>query len=654
MLEIRVLGALEVIRDGVTASLPPSRKTRALLAYLALTRRAHRREQLCEMFWDVPDDPRGALRWSLSKIRPLVDEPARSRLIADRQTVELRIETAAIDFFAARICADDKAAATGDLARMASCFQGPLLADLELSEPSGFQTWLLGLREDARELQKRILGSLTERLAATPEAALPHARELVRADPLDETAWAQLIETLANAGRTGEVRRQYEVGLRSLREVGGGSGPLLRAWRAAQGATARPASQQPNPVQPADVKPASIVVLPFANLSNDPEQQYFADGITGNLTTELSQIPDMFVISRNTAFTFRNKPIDTKQIGRELGVRYVLEGDVQRSSSQIRVTAQLIDAETDTHLWAERFAGGSDDLFALQDEITSRIAAALDLELVNAEASRPIDRPDTRDYIFRGRAERLKPPSRENRAEAIRLFEQALLLEPNSAVAQSWLAIALTARALNSMAEMAAADVARAEELAEQASAALPRSTTAHFAKAQVLRAQHKYAEATPEYETVIALNRNWAHAYSHLGWCKFMTGAIAELVPAQESAIRLSPRDPQIGLFYSRIGSAHLLQSRVDDAIAWYERARNATPAHPEFRAFLAAACGLKGDVERAAAEFAKARKLVGDDRYASIARVRAVLSWGVREVSALAESTFFAGLRKAGVPED
>ena len=654
MLEIRVLGALEVIRDGVAAALPPSRKTRALLAYLALTQHPHRREQLCEMFWEMPDDPRGALRWSLSKIRPLVDEPAHSRLIADRQTVELHTETADIDFFAAQFCADDRAAATGDLAHVVSYFRGPLLADLELSEPGGFQTWLLGLREDARELQKKILGSLTERLAATPEAALPYARELVRADPLDETAWAQLIETLANAGRAGEIRRQYEVGLRSLREVGGGSGPLLRAWRAAQSAPSRAASHQPEPIPQADLKPASIVVLPFANLSNDPEQQYFADGITGNLTSELSRIPDMFVISRNTAFTFRNKPIDTKQIGRELGVRYVLEGDVQRSGGQIRVTAQLIDAETDAHLWAERFAGGSDDLFALQDEITSRIAAALDLELVNAEASRPIERPDTRDYIFRGRAERLKPPSRENRAEAIRLFEQALVLDPNSAGAQSWLAIALTARALDSMAETAAADIARAEELAEQASAALPRSTVAHFAKAQVLRARHKYAEATPEYETVIALNRNWAHAYSHLGWCKFMTGSIAELIPTQESAIRLSPRDPQIGLFYSRIGSAHLLQSRVDEAIAWYERARNATPAHPEFRAFLAAACGLKGDVERAAAEFGEARKLVGDDRYACIARVRAVLSWGVPEVAALAERTFFAGLRKAGVPEE
>jgi TolB-like protein len=186
----------------------------------------------------------------------------------------------------------------------------------------------------------------------------------------------------------------------------------------------------------------SIIVLPFGNLSNDPEQQYIADGITGDLTTDLSRIPDMFVISRNTAFTYRDKLVDTKQIGRELAVRYVLEGDVQRLGDRVRVTAQLIDAETDAHLWAERFDGDAVDLFGLQDEITNRIAAALDLELVDAAAARPIERPDTRDYILRGRAARLKPPSRENRAEAIELFERALALDRESVAAQSWLAIA--------------------------------------------------------------------------------------------------------------------------------------------------------------------------------------------------------------------
>jgi TolB-like protein/class 3 adenylate cyclase len=175
-----------------------------------------------------------------------------------------------------------------------------------------------------------------------------------------------------------------------------------------KGVTGRPATSASSSA-PAAPR-LSIVVLPFANLSSDPEQQYFADGITEDLTTDLSRLADMLVISRDTAFTYRHKPIDTKQIGHELGVRYVLEGSVRRSGNQVRVNAQLIDAETNAHLWAERFDGDTSDLFALQDEITSRIAVALDLELVDAEAARPIEHPDTQDYILRGRAARLKPP----------------------------------------------------------------------------------------------------------------------------------------------------------------------------------------------------------------------------------------------------
>jgi TolB-like protein len=334
------------------------------------------------------------------------------------------------------------------------------------------------------------------------------------------------------------IRTVPRKGVRFIGEVSEDDEPVARA------------EQAPATSEPLVAPRLSIVVLPFINLGNDPEQQYFADGITGDLTTDLSRIPDMLVISRYTAFTYRDKPIDTKQIGRELGVRYTLEGEVRRSGNRVRVTAQLIDAETDAHLWAERFDGDAGDLFALQDEITHRIAVALDLELVDAAAARPVERPDTRDYILRGRAARLKPPSRESRAEAVALFERALALDQDSVAAQSWLAIELSARILDFMTDTAAADIVRAERLADRALAASPRGSVAHFAKGQVLRAQDRYDEAIPEYETVIALNRNWANAHSHLGWCKFVTGSIAELIPAQERAIRLSPRDPQIGLF--------------------------------------------------------------------------------------------------------
>jgi adenylate cyclase len=243
-------------------------------------------------------------------------------------------------------------------------------------------------------------------------------------------------------------------------------------------------------------------------------------------------------------------------------------------------------------LWAERFAGDAGDLFALQDEITSQIAAALNLELVDAEAARPIERLDTQDNILRGRAAWLKPPSPQNRAEAIGLFERALALNQQSVAAQSWLAIALMSRVLDHMADMAAADIVRAEDLAERALAAAPRHPLAHYAKGQVLRAQHRSEHAIPEYEKVIGLNRNWATAYAHLDWCKLLTGSMEDTIPLQERAIRLSPRDSGSGLWQYRIGLVHLLQSRIDDVILWLERARNAGPGLPYTRRLGLCAC--------------------------------------------------------------
>jgi adenylate cyclase len=362
----------------------------------------------------------------------------------------------------------------------------------------------------------------------------------------------------------------------------------------------------------------------------------------------------MFVISRNTAFTYRDKPVDTKQIGRELGVRYVLEGSVQRSGNQVRVNAQLIDAETDASFWAERFDHDIGDLFGLQNDITSRIAVALNLELVGAEAARATDHPDVLDYIFQGRAVAWgKPPSYESYTEAIGLLERALALDPGCIDAQSWLSSVLANRVMDFPNAGWEGDLERAEDLAEKAVAVSPRSQLAHYAKGRVLRAQHRYAEAIPEYETVLAFNRNWVGAIFALSWCKFYAGFVEEMIPRLEQAIRVSPRDPYIASWHAWIGRVHLLQSRTDDAIVWLEKARNAVPARPVTRCTLAAAYALKGETERAAAELAEGQRLSHDGRYSSIARVKAVEIFGVPKIRALFETTYIAGLRKAGMPE-
>jgi tetratricopeptide (TPR) repeat protein len=360
------------------------------------------------------------------------------------------------------------------------------------------------------------------------------------------------------------------------------------------------------------------------------------------------------VISRNTAFTYQGKRIDTRQIGRELGVRYVLEGSVRRSGDHIRINAQLIDAQTDAHLWAERFDGDIGDLFALQGEITSRIGNALAIELIGAEAARPTNNPDALDFILRGRAAALKPASRDSYAERISMFERALAADPGSVEAQSRLADALVHRLLDFGSSMAEADLKRAEELATQGVATSPRSEIAHFAKGQVLRAQRRCREAIPEYETALALNRNSVAALANIGRCKIYVGPIEEAILPLEQAIRLSPLDPDIAIWYYRIGEAHLLQSRIDDAILWFEKARSANEGLSFVHVYLASAYTLKGETDRASAELAEARKLSGEGSWSSLARLRANTRYENPTIRALSEATYYAGLRKAGMPEE
>jgi len=398
----------------------------------------------------------------------------------------------------------------------------------------------------------------------------------------------------------------------------------------------------------------SIVVLPFSNLSNDRDQEYLADGITDDLTTDLSRISGMFVISRNTAFTYKDKRVDTRQIGRELGVRYVLEGSIRQSGNQVRVNTQLIDAETDAHLWAERFNGDTSDQIVLQDEVTNRIANALGVELIVAEVARSNEHPDALDYVLRGRAGLLKPPTPDTFREAINLLEHALTVDPQSVEAQSWLAWALIGRERTGMSGSAAADIARADGLVGQVLAVSPRNAFAHSVKGTVLRAQSRYEEAIPEFETALSFNRNMVNALHQLSLCKFWAGSMEEAIRLEEQAMRLSPRDPMIGWWYLLIGMVHLLQSRTDEAIVWLEKARSSVPAAPGARSCLASAYGLKGETYRAAAELADARRLSSDDRYSSLARLRTRGRWGVPKTRALWDATYFVGLRKAGMPEE
>ena len=350
--------------------------------------------------------------------------------------------------------------------------------------------------------------------------------------------------------------------------IGGGAWWFLNANRPAAVASKAPA----------EAARLSIVVLPFTNLSNDPAQDYFADGVTENLTTELSRLHNSFVIARNTAFTFKGKNLDAKAIGKELGVRYVLEGSVQRDANRVRVNAQLIDAASGAHVWADRFEEDVVDLFKLQDQVVARLAHTLQVELVNAEAQRSLhDRPrnpDAIDLTMRGLAFLNQPLTKANRFEARDLFEQALTLDPTNADALAGAASVDATDYAYGWSDESVDLYARAMQRANQALLLNPDQATAHYAKARLIMFKAKPNDAASanqviaEAEATLRADPSFARAYWPMAVGDELLGHYEQSISHSEQAIRISPRDSNLGVWHTEMGKALMGLGRYDAAV--------------------------------------------------------------------------------------
>jgi adenylate cyclase len=411
------------------------------------------------------------------------------------------------------------------------------------------------------------------------------------------------------------------------------------------------------PATPPTTPRLSIVVLPFANLSNDPEQEYFADGITDDLTADLSRISGSFVIARNTAFTYKGKPVDVKRVGQDLGVRYVLEGSVRRTGDRVRVNVQLIDAETNAHLWADRFETDNADVAEAQDAITGRLAQTLNLELVEAvgrriEQERVVD-PDSRDLVMRGWAWYYRPMSVGTVHEAQRAFERALEVDPRSIDARIGTASVLIRKLAEGWSTSRRADELLAEKLLLEALERDTNRPSAHYAFGMLRRVQNRLDEARMEFETTIALDRNHARAYFRLGQTLNFLGQMEAGISYIEKSIRLNPRDPNIARPYAILGIGHFLLGRVDQGIDLLRQARVANPRFWWLHLMLAGALGFKGDVDGARSAVAEAMRLKPD--VSSLAQFHAQMPWGTNpRYMRLAEPTLYTGLRRAGFPDE
>jgi TolB-like protein/Flp pilus assembly protein TadD len=408
---------------------------------------------------------------------------------------------------------------------------------------------------------------------------------------------------------------------------------------------------QPEKARPAEPPRLSIVVLPFANIGGDPEQEYFVDGVTESLTTDLSRIAGLFVIARNTAFTYKGKPVDVKQIGRELNVRYVLEGSLQRGGNRLRVDVQLVEAGTGNHLLAERFDKPIGDLFEMQDEIVAHLANQLGAELVALEARRVEQalNPDSMDLYFRGQTWLNRGTTSDLLGRARDFFERALVLDPGNVSASVGVAATDCIVGGAHLTDNQLSRLTAAEAWLTRTLSLAPNNAQAHFWLGNVFVFTKRADQGIAEFERALALDRNLANAHAFIGFAKAVVGRPAETEGHVQEAIRLSPRDTLLYVWTHCIAFAKFALGAEAEAVVWYRRVIEINRNIPLSHFLLAAALARLGQFDEA-----KAAVLVGltlDPRF-TIRRYRG--GEGGDNPNYLAQrQRLIDGMRKAGVPE-
>ena len=667
-LHLQLLGGF-LARDssGQTIAIAGS-KAALMLAYLALRPGEPRsRERLIALLWSDRGEAqaRGSLRQALWSLRRAFQEFEPSPVMTESGAICLNrtcFETDVAQFEALL-----KEGTPDSLKKAVDLYKGELLAGVRLRD-AAFEDWVRGERERFHDLAVDACAKLIDCQlnAERPEDAAGTARRLLAIDPLQEAAYRALMEYYAGKNQLSLAVKQYQVCREVLRRElqmepdAETEELLLRIRRFNAEAADRPVHDAGEAVRPlVNGEPAktvqekpSIAVLPFLNLSGDPEQDYFSDGITEDIITALSRLRWFLVISPHSVFAYKGKAVDIKQVGRELGVRYVLEGSVRKAAERVRISAQLVDAKNCATHWAQNYDRELTNIFELQDDITQSVTAAIEPKLVAAEGLRSQNRSASDlgawDLVMRAMARYGRMTTKDSKA-AIEMLEESLRRYPDYGPAHSLLAVALLVSGhVGWIAEgeghWSHAELAgRAGELARRAAELDDEDPWAHLALGYLAFTERQTDEAVRQYLRALDLNPNFATAYGYLGWAVVFDGQSQEAIRYFRQALRMSPHDPLKAFFYSGTGVAHYYAQRYEEAVEW---ARKAIRERPEFTAAHRILC----------ASLAQAQRI--DETAVAVARLKKIqpsisISWIERHVpyTDRAMDHFLDGMRRAGI---
>jgi DNA-binding SARP family transcriptional activator/TolB-like protein len=613
-LEIRLLGPLAIGRGGTALPLRASRKVRALFAYLALAPHPATRSQLCELLWDVPDDPRGELRWSLSKIRNVLDEPGRRRVETGGDTVGLDLSDCFVD--AIEIA---RAAQAGfgtlppeRLRALAGLFAGDVLEGLEIDRHPGFESWLVAQRRRFRDCHLALLEHLAG--CASEDELFGFLDRWLQLAPFDLRPQEAVLTALARRGRIREGEEHLTATVRLFEAEGLDGAPLRDLWRAARpraeaSRTRTTACPAPPAGDVAEIAPvasrrASIAVMPFTDLDvatavpGGP-----ADGLAHDVITRLAKLRSLFVIAQGTVFALRDRHVAPEEAGRMLGVDYVVDGSVRRRGGRLTVTVELAEARTARIVWAEVLDRQVDDAFLVLDEIGNRIVASIDHEIETIERNRAVLKPpnslDAWEAYHRGlwHMYRFNKPDND---KARHFFVTASRLDPTFSRAHAGLSFTHWQNAFQGWAERDG-EIERAYAAAGQSLMADDRDPAAHWAMGRALWLRGRQDQSVAELEQAVDLSPNFALGHYTLAFVHAQEGDPDAAISFSDHSRSLSPFDPLLfGMLASR-AIALVRLGRFEEAADWAVKAAARPNAHAHILAIAALSLALAGRPDEA-----------------------------------------------------